>query len=173
MKTWWSRIHRRGRVLRQLRGAAEWWLFLRALFFAAGVPLLMRLNLPRLGWLLEPRAARAIGSPAARPRPERVVRCVESAIAFGAPLVRPKCLTRGLTLYYFLRRAGLDLRLCFGTSWQGGRLSGHCWLAKDGAPFLEENDPRVTYAPIYALPEGPSQRDGPSGENSPHPPPPG
>ena len=61
----------------------------------------------------------------------------------GHPLVRPGCLTRGVTLYYALRRAGDDVSLCFGVGEDGGQTAGHCWLDKAGRPLLERVDPRT------------------------------
>jgi hypothetical protein len=128
------------------------WLFLRVAAFAAAVPVLMRLKLAVLNRLLERRIASAAAARGDAARPEAVIRCVESAMTVGAPLIRPGCLTRGLTLYYFLRRAGLDVVLCFAAGWSNGRFSGHCWLMKDGAPFLEDGDPRLRFVPICSLP---------------------
>ena len=136
-----------------MRRPAEWWLFLRVFCFAVAVPALMRLRLQTLGRLLEGRIAATAGGAGEREPSAQVIRAVESALAFGPPLVRPRCLTRGLTLYYFLRRAGMDLTLCFGAGWRSGQFSGHCWLVKDGAPYLEAGDPRSRFVLMYSLPE--------------------
>lgn len=141
-------------ALGRLRGFAEWWLFLRALCFAATVPALMRLHLPTLGRLLESRFARSPAEPGAEAASSRIIRAVESALTMGSPLVSSRCLTRGLTLYYFLRRSGLKLSLCFGAGWSQAGFSGHCWLVKDGAPFLERSDPNRSFVVMYRLPEG-------------------
>jgi hypothetical protein len=66
--------------------------------------------------------------------------------------VSNNCLTRGLTLCYFLRRAGLDVSLAFGMGRIGGQLGGHCWLTLGGAPFLEEPDPKLLYAEFFTIP---------------------
>ena len=154
MKTWWQRFHRRWLALSRLEGITDWWLFLRALCFAAAVPALMRLRLPTLGRLLERRFSRT-GKPAgADATTARVVRAVESALTIGSPLISSRCLTRGLTLYYFLRRTGLKLSLAFGAGWGQAGFSGHCWLMKDGAPFLERSDPNRSFVVMYRLPEG-------------------
>jgi hypothetical protein len=60
-----------------------------------------------------------------------------------------------LTLYYFLRRAGLDVVLCFGARWrdkQKEQLTGHCWLERGGKPFLECEGCDRYSDPIYRLP---------------------
>lgn len=66
------------------------------------------------------------------------------------------CLTRGVTLCYFLRRAGHDVNLRFGMARLAGGFEGHCWLVKGDLPFMEEPDPRPVYAPIVTVPEDPS-----------------
>jgi hypothetical protein len=120
------------------------------------VPLLFCLRLSVLNRWLARRAAVRAG---AEPDPgagARIIRCVELATAVGQPLVRARCLTRCATLFYFLRRAGWDLTLCFGAACVNGKLAeapGHCWLVKDGKPFLEDKDPCLNYVPIYSMPE--------------------
>ena len=110
--------------------------------------------------MLEPRIALGRTPENGAARAEQIIRCVEIARAVGRPLVRSKCLTRAVTLYYFLRRAGVELTLCFGAARKGGQLvaaAGHCWLIRNGQPFLEAQDPRMSFVPIYWLPD-PSSR---------------
>jgi hypothetical protein len=84
---------------------------------------------------------------------ERLDRLMALAPRVGRPLIRPGCLTRGVTLFWFLRRAGLDVELRFGLdSTCDGTPDGHCWLALDGEPFLERRDPRPRFAELYRLP---------------------
>ncbi len=129
-------------------------LFLRILLFAGGVPLLLRLRLARLERLLEPGNVRAAPAPGTV---QKIVDYMEGALRFGRPFVRRSCVTRGVTLYYFLRRAGVDLMLCFGVGKVGEDFAGHCWLVKDGAPFLETTDPRPLFAVVYRVaPTGPT-----------------
>lgn len=122
-------------------------LFFQVLFFAVAVPFLLRLKLSRLKALLEPR----IPSPAERDRVEQITEYVEMAIREGRPLVRPGCLTRGVTRYYFFRRDGMDVSLCFGMGQGKEEFVGHCWLVKDGAPFMEKQDPRPLYVEMYHI----------------------
>jgi hypothetical protein len=122
-------------------------LFLQIMCFAAIVPFLLRLKIWRLQALLEPQAV----GPADRDRIEQITEYVEKAIREGRPLVRPGCLTRGVTRYYFFRRDGMDVSLCFGMGEIDGEFAGHCWLVKDGAPFLETRDPRPLYSEMYRL----------------------
>jgi hypothetical protein len=129
------------------RSISDVFLFLQVLFFATAVPFLLRLKLSRVEVLLEPR----ISSPPERDRVEQITEYVEMAMRQGRPLVRPGCLTRGVTRYYFLRRDGMDVSLCFGMGQVDGEFVGHCWLVKDGVPFMETWDPRPLYSEMYRL----------------------
>lgn len=149
MRSWWRRPRKWLRALRRLRSPADWWLFLPVLGFAAATPVLLRIKLPALLAALTPQRA----LPKAEPeRTRRTIHCVETALALGRPWVRPGCLTRAITLYYFLGRAGLDLTLCFGMGELRGKLVGHCWLLKDQEPYLERQDPRLLYVETYRFP---------------------
>ena len=155
MKSWLAKMRRKWVALRQLRSPGRGWYSLRVACFAAAVPVLMRLKLPVLHRLLERRIATAVRAESDSHEPGEILRCVESALAVGRPLVRPGCLTRGLTLYYFLRRAGVDVTLRFGARCRNGELmqaAGHCWLEQRGEPFLESGNPYRYCVPIYTLP---------------------
>lgn len=118
--------------------------------FAACVPLLMRLPLPRIAALLSrpPRRPTVLLAEV-----ERLEQLSELAPRVARPLVRTGCLTRGVTLFWFLRRAGLDVELTFGIDpGQESDTDGHCWLSLNGEPFLEKTDPRVRFAEVYRLP---------------------
>jgi len=123
-------------------------LFLRVFTFAAIVPYLLRLKISSVARVLEPDT-----EPSAVPedRVRRIVSYIETAIGHGRPFVRPGCLTRGLTRYYFLRRAGMDVALCFGMGRHDTEVIGHCWLVKNGEPFLEVEDPRPLYVEMYRI----------------------
>jgi hypothetical protein len=116
--------------------------------FAAGVPLLVRLPLPTLArWLKPKRRASGVN-------PERVqgiVQAVEEVLSRSSSLVHRGCLTRGITLYFFLCRAGMDVDLHFGIGEVKGAFEGHCWLERDGEPFLEATDPRPYFSSIYCV----------------------
>jgi hypothetical protein len=130
------------------RSAGELALTLRVLAVAAAVPAITRLSLPAQARILEPRRPR-------RPDPARsawLAENVDRILASGRPLVRTGCLTRGLTYYYFLRRAGEDVRLAYGIGEMDGRTEGHCWLVRDGEPYLEREDPRAHFVETYRVP---------------------
>ena len=145
-----------GRSLR-IRAHSNAFLFLRVFLFATAVPYLMRLKLARLARVLEP------GSEPVPVDPDhlrKIAAYVQAAIERGRPLVRPGCLTLGLTRYYFFRRAGLDVSLHFGMGRIGEdqEFVGHCWLARDGVPYLEKQDPRTLYVEMYRISRGDSQQ---------------
>ena len=75
--------------------------------FAVAVPLLVRLPLPVLARWLKP--GRKTPSANAE-RAQGIVQCVDEVLRRSSTLVRRGCLTRGITLYFFLCRAGLVFR---------------------------------------------------------------
>jgi len=145
-----ERVFEPSRPSAKMRYISNAVLFVRIFAFAAMVPYLLRLKLPRVGGVLE-----SDRNPVPVPVPEDSVRkitaYVETVIRRGKPLVRRGCLTRGLTRYYFLRRAGMDVTLCFGMGRLDKKYIGHCWLVKDGEPFLEVEDPRARYLEMYRI----------------------
>jgi len=137
-------------ALTLLRGPRDWLELVRVCVFAATMPLALRLPLPRLAALITrpPRAQRVEGSDI-----ERLERVMTLAPRILRPLVRTGCLTRGLTLYWFLRRAGLEVELRFGLDPVGADpADGHCWLTLDGEPYLERRDPRPRFSEVWVLP---------------------
>ncbi len=120
---------------------------------AVASPVLARLDLKRLQRCLEPSPRYSCSPPADNGQViEFVGRRVGRLIRWGRPMVRPGCLTRGITGYYILRRSGLDVALCFGIGSVRGRgTTGHCWLVLDGNPVLEAVDPRGAYTELVRL----------------------
>ena len=121
---------------------------LRVLLVAMSVPLITRLRLARQEAILEPRRV-----PPHDPEAEAwIAEHVDGLLSIGRPLVTRGCLTRGLTHYYFLRRAGVDVRLVYGISTSEPHADGHCWLARAGEPYLERVDPRPRFVETYSIP---------------------
>jgi hypothetical protein len=123
-------------------------LFARVFAFASIVHPLMRLHIAKVARIIEPGED---FRPPRDDRAKRIAKYVEIAIRHGAPAVRPGCLTRGVTRYYFLRRAGMGVTLCFGMGRRNGAFVGHCWLVKDGEPYLENEDPRLWYVEMHRI----------------------
>lgn len=141
-----SSLRSRARALSELRGPAELLLLARIGIVAAAVPTLMRLPLPRVARLVCRPPRHRTPSPS---EIERLARVVDLAPRIARPFVRSGCLTRGVTLFWFLRRAGLDVELRFGLD---PETDGHCWLTLDGQPILEKRDPRPHFTETYRLP---------------------
>jgi len=121
----------------------------RVLLFAAVVPLLLYRRIDRLAPLLEPRRTPPPEPPA--PAVAALAARIDRLLAAGRPFVRAGCLTRGLTLYYFLRRAGAPVALCFGMGEVDGAFSGHCWVVHEGEPLAEKRDPRPLFAETFRI----------------------
>ncbi|MFP5288247.1 MAG: lasso peptide biosynthesis B2 protein, partial [Thermoanaerobaculia bacterium] len=106
-------------------------------------------KLPDLPSWLEPREK--ISPP---PDPEAVraaVGRIDRLLAAGRPIVRSGCLTRGLTLYWFLRRMGADVSLRFGMGRMSGEMAGHCWIVYQGEPLAERQDPRPLFTETWRI----------------------
>jgi hypothetical protein len=139
---------------RKTRSISDYLLFARVFLFAAAVPALMRLKISRLAMVLEPGSE---PRPIEASRVQKISAYTHRAIRMGKPLVRPGCLTLGLTRYHFFRRAGMDVSLHFGVGRIGAEKEfvGHCWLTRDGQPYLESVDPRPLYVEMYRIsPQG-------------------
>lgn len=144
----WSALRKRARLLRSLTSLAEALFVAQAAAFALSVPVLMRLPLARLRRVLAPGRRKN----ASEPDVERVLGLLELTFQLCAPVLRPTCLTSGLTRYFFLRRAGIDVGLVFGMGQpDDGGFAGHCWLTRNGEPFLERRDPRPVFAEMYRI----------------------
>jgi hypothetical protein len=129
---------------------AELVLGVRIFAVAAAVPLLLRLGPARMAAIIEPR--RPPRASRDDRRAEWLAARIDRVLAVGRPVVGPGCLTRGITLYYFLRRADVDVRLQFGIGEVDGSYQGHCWLVRDGEPYLERVDPRPLFTGTYSIP---------------------
>ena len=147
-----SRGERRRALADVLRRPADALLFVRVATVAALVPAAMRLPLPTTTALIRPRKPRK--PPGASPPPgyaDRIAAFVDAARIAGYPIVRQGCLTRAVTLYWFLARAGLPVELRFGIA-RDASPDGHAWLALDGVPFLEKADPEPKFTVTYRIP---------------------
>lgn len=92
------------------------------------------------------------GTPRTPAQAELTAKRVERVLFWSKRVLRHTCLTRGITRYFFLRRAGADVRLIFGLSRVDGRHVGHCWIVRDGEIYAEPNDPSGQFTDVYVLP---------------------
>ena len=148
-----SRLAERLAPLAQFRRPLEVALLARIVTVGMTVPLLMRLPLPRLAAVLGATTGRANGTRVpSEGEAERMAACVTTAQRALSPVVRSGCVTRGVTLYWLLRRAGAPVELCFGMGRPGEDLVGHCWLVRDGLPYLEPADSPACFDALYRIP---------------------
>lgn len=126
-------------------------LLLRIYLFAITVPALLRLRLSSASGLVEPRRPR---SEPDEEHAQAIITAVDWVLGSGWPLVRSGCLTRGMTLLHFLRRAGIDVELIFGVGEVDGNTEGHCWLVRGGEPYLETSDPRRRFTEVCRFARG-------------------
>ncbi|HZX15060.1 MAG TPA: lasso peptide biosynthesis B2 protein, partial [Thermodesulfobacteriota bacterium] len=68
------------------------------------------------------------------------------------------CWKRALVLYHFLRKAGVNVQICFGVRLPNieakDELEGHAWLIYNGEIFLERDiEMAKTYKVTYWYPE--------------------
>jgi hypothetical protein len=154
MRSWWSPLARRFGVVREVHRRGETRLFVQSFAVALATPLLMLLPLPRLDALLDWSVQDA--APGEDTDPDAIANTVLQMLEAGRPILRPGCITRGVTLYYCLRRAGVDVELSFGMGRvdSGDGFDGHCWLMLNGAPYLEKRDPTKHYATMYTCRRG-------------------
>jgi hypothetical protein len=123
-------------------------LLVRIALFAGIVPLLTRLPIRRVEALVDPSHPSPKLDVA---RVERIIHHTEFVCRAGRRLIPRLCQTRGLTLFYFLRRAGVNTSLVFGAGTVHDTFAGHCWLVLNGKPYLEKTDPRPFFTPFYSF----------------------
>lgn len=113
-------------------------------------PLLTRLR-PRWLCRILPLLASRAGRVGRRDTRAAIAR-VERALSIAARVQRQTCLTRGVSRFVVLRRAGLPVELVFGLGSRDGDYAGHCWLELEGAPYLEGEDPRRIFPEVLRVP---------------------
>lgn len=74
----------------------------------------------------------------------RAVRAVRSAELHGP--ARPNCLDRSMTLWWLLRRDGVDAELHIGARKNGSRLEAHAWVELNGQVLNDTTDVHTHYA---------------------------
>ena len=148
-RSFWPPGADRVRAISRLDGPLDVLLILRILVYAAAVPALTRAKLTSWSRFAGARRTRSRVRPGAE---QKTIDYVEAVLVAFRPVVRSGCLVRGLTLYHFLRHAGVDVSLSFGVGRVGGGFTGHCWLLKEGRPFLEPDRADHMYIETFRLP---------------------
>src|SRR5687767_4526441 len=119
-----------------------------AIALALCAPLLTRLRPNRLCRVLQVLAGHEQGT-AALSAP--VTARIERSLAVAARVRPQTCLTRGVTRYVLLRRAGLPVELVFGLGSHTDVYAGHCWLELEQEPYLETQDPRRIFPEVFRI----------------------
>ena len=149
-RSFWPSGADRVRALRQLDSPPDLLLLLRILVYAAAVP---ALTLTRLtSWERFAGGGRRSRTDGGSEFVEKTVAYYDAVLIAFRPVVRNGCLVRGLTLYHFLRKSGVDVSLRFGFVQVDDSFTGHCWLVKNGRPFLEPDRPDIAYTETFRLP---------------------
>lgn len=119
-----------------------------AVVLALLTPLLTRLSPNRLRRVLQLLAETGRRRAARR---EVVLPRVERSLAIAARLRTQTCLSRGVTRYVLLRRAGFPVDLVFGVGPHENVFAGHCWLELEREPYLEAEDPRGLFPEVFRV----------------------
>jgi hypothetical protein len=78
---------------------------------------------------------------------EKMVKYTDHILGYNWLVCKNTCLMRSLVLYHFLRKHGIEVKICLGVK-KGESLGevdsekilqGHAWLTYDGNIFLEKN----------------------------------
>lgn len=81
---------------------------------------------------------------AQREATERAVRAVRSAQVHGP--ANPNCLERSMTLWWMLRRRGVDGELHIGARKEAGKFEAHAWVELDGQVLNDSAEVHQHYA---------------------------
>lgn len=87
-------------------------------------------------------------SPTTPAQVQQIIQQCEQALhwAVRAGLYPGNCLSRSLTLWWLLRRQGVDSDLRIGVRTVAGHLQAHAWIEYQGQPLHEVADVRQQYA---------------------------
>lgn len=155
LRRYQQKLKRTVAALRQVDWRRDGWLFLRMATVAALTPLLMRGRLAQVSrWLTVTPTTLPPAPWSQEAEIARRLHCMAVLMAVGRPLLQPRCLTRGVTLYTFFRRIGLPVELHFGVQQRDTAITGHCWLVMADQPFAEPGDPTMVWTTVYKLPHG-------------------
>ena len=93
----------------------------------------------------------------------KIIKYTDYILNIKPELWNGTCLKRSLILFYFLRKLGMNISICFGTRYNiilpedssGKNLEGHAWLMHNGKIFLEKNvELTKTFTMTYVFPNG-------------------
>ena len=76
----------------------------------------------------------------------KTVRLVDAAGRHGP--YRAKCLPESLTLWWLLRRQGIESQIRFGARKNARRMEAHAWVEFEGTPLNDSADVRERFKPF-------------------------
>lgn len=139
-------------------------LFIRIFFLITILPFLIRfLSISKLMEFLTPRDLKVYKNEHSEKTKDKVVKFTDYILRLNIWIYKTTCLKRSLILYHFLRKAGINVHICFGVRFNDEKLpdreaqkklEGHAWLLYNGDIFLEGNTEMTkTYKVTYCFPE--------------------
>jgi hypothetical protein len=138
-------------------------LFIGIFLFSTILPLLLKLlSVNSLMNLITPKKIKHYKEMSIEDLKGKLVRYTDYILALNFLIYKQKCLKRSIVLYHFLRKAGLNVSICFGVKFNKDvsgttskeRLEGHAWLEYNGEIYLER-DKEMTgaYKITYRYPD--------------------
>lgn len=129
-------------------------LFFQILLLWGVLPCLLLLPLRTVLRLLTPPRLMPVAENVARHRYQKIVHFARYWFRWKWIAGQTTCLKTSLLLYYFLSRAGIPTRICFGVQKNGDHLCGHSWL-ETSYPDLFPPECTDDFCQIYMYPESP------------------
>jgi hypothetical protein len=96
---------------------------------------------------------------------QRAARAVRSVELHGP--ASPNCLERSMTLWWLLRREGVDAQLRIGARKEGGKFEAHAWVESDGQVLNDSAEVHQHYARFDAPIVAAAADSGTAGKGSP------
>jgi hypothetical protein len=141
----------------------EIWLFIQIFCLIVILPLMLRFfSLPTLPKVLTPKKKRTYKKLYLGKSKDTIVKFTDYILSRDFWINRNTCLKRSLVLYYFLRRIGVNVRVCLGVRYYNSiktgdvfrKLEGHAWLLYKGKPYLENQIANInTFKTTYCFPD--------------------
>lgn len=143
------RVHSIAAAIRlAVREPRSFWMSVRMAAWIALVSIVSRLvPLPTMFRLAETRRRWA---PSAVLPTEEIAWRIDRVLHAGI-IQDGSCWKRAAVLRRYLLLDGIDTEVVFGVRKENGVLVGHAWLERDGAPFLEREEPQYTVTFRYPL----------------------
>jgi hypothetical protein len=151
------------RLRTNLSSFGEIWLFIQIFCLIVILPLMLRfLSFSTLPKVLTPKKKRNYTKLYLDKSTDTIVKFTDYILSRDFWINRNTCLKRSLVLYYFLRRIGVNVRVCLGVRYYNSiktgdvfrKLEGHAWLLYKEKPYLENEIAELTnFKMTYCFPD--------------------